>query len=156
MAAVPISDTVDWIASFPNWNIPFSTPEGDTDIQDSADYPPVRADRQIIFQYNLQIFSSQSDHNNDHGKDPCQQGCESRTRNSQMQFPYKKQIQRQIHSVCRTEIIIGKRLFSCALRIDAPSSYRAINGYETAEIKKYCLAFSITSAQLLRRLTLRI
>ena len=57
-----------------------------------------------------------------------------------MQFPYKKQIQHQVDPVCATEIIIGKRLFSCALRIDAPSSYRAINGYETAEIKKYCLA----------------
>ena len=28
MAAVPIRETVDWIASFPNWNMLFSTPDG--------------------------------------------------------------------------------------------------------------------------------
>ena len=28
MATVPMVETVDWIASFPNWNILFSTPEG--------------------------------------------------------------------------------------------------------------------------------
>ena len=28
IAAVPIVDTVDWIASLPNWNILFSIPDG--------------------------------------------------------------------------------------------------------------------------------
>ena len=28
MATVPRVDTVDWIASFPNWNMLFSIPEG--------------------------------------------------------------------------------------------------------------------------------
>ena len=28
MAAVPRVETLDWMASLPNWNMPFSTPEG--------------------------------------------------------------------------------------------------------------------------------
>ena len=28
IAVVPSVDTLDWIASFPNWNIPFSMPAG--------------------------------------------------------------------------------------------------------------------------------
>ena len=156
IAAVPISDTVDWIASFPNWNILFSTPDGTPILRilliSSQSGRMVKYFLNWISNCGFLSFTSTVTILNIRASivavaEPATPQWNTHTNN-------RFRIIFRIFEI--TEISIGKRLFSCALRMHDPSSYNAINGYEIAEKKKYFLAFTITALSTFPKISANI
>lgn len=99
MATVPRVDTVDWIASFPNWNMLFSIPDGIPMSRIFFNQAPFRAYRHIVLYENRFIFPSKLYDNDNRAEYSGYESGNSSSLNTHTEAENQNSVAADIHKV---------------------------------------------------------